>query len=569
MADDSGEDPAHEDRDRRHRTGQKPGMSLTETLSRGLKRLTFRTPVHKLRLRGRYPLQLLDVPADPIPGSAGAGRALLDGKIAAAGESIAFDALDRGGFAPAFADHWHSFAWLRDLSSAVERRGAAPIAERLTRQWLATHARTVSEPAWRPDLWGRRILFWTAYAPFILDTRDAEYRKDVLNTLARGARHLDTAADTASQGLPRVTAWAGVIAAGLLFPGGDLRTAHGEAGMTRALALAVHGDGGLISRSPTEQLALVELLAQLRSVYEVRARPPAGAITLALAQAVPVLASAMLGDGGLSSWQGGGPASAKRIAAVLAAVNFRGGARDDARDWGYQGITSGQTRLIMDAAPPPAAALSRGAGASTLAFEMSDGAHRLVVNCGGSAGLPTDLARGLRTTAAHSTLVLAETNSTAIHPDGSMGRGVTEVELARSETPEASRIEAAHDGYVKRFGFSHRRRLALTTDGRSLEGEDRLVPMGRKKPAAATPLALWFHLAPDIEAVPTTDGQGALLRPAEGTGWQFRTRAGTLALEDSLWVDGAGRPRPCKALVVTLETTETGVTIPWSFRRVR
>lgn len=554
---------------RQLRAGERPGSSLTETLGRTLKRLSFRTPVHTLRLRGRYPLQLLDVPADPIPGSPRAGKALLDGKLSAAGETIAFDALDRGGFSPAFADHWQSFAWLRDLAAVVDRRGAAPVAEALMRQWLASHARTISEPAWRPDLWGRRILFWTAYAPFLLDTRDGDYRKQVLNALARGARHLDTAADTAPQGLARVTAWAGVIAAGLLIPGGDLRTAHGEAGITRALALAVHGDGGLISRSPMEQLALVELLAQLRGVYEVRARPPSGAVALALAQAVPVLASATLGDGALSSWQGGGPTSAARIAAALAAVSVRGGSRDDARDWGYQRLCCGQTRLIVDAAPPPAVALARGACASTMAFELSDGAQRLVVNCGGGAGLPADLVKGLRTTAAHSTLVLAETNSTALHPDGTMGRGVTEVELTRHEGAEAHRIEAAHDGYVKRFGFSHRRRLSLTADGRALEGEDRLVPEGRKKPAAATPLAIRFHLSPDVEAVPTTDGQGALLRPTEGTGWQFRTRVGALALEDSLWIDGAGRPRASKSLVVTLDTPDAGVTIPWSFRRVR
>lgn len=558
-----------EDSERRQlRAGQRPGTSLTERLGQGLKRLSWRTPVHKLRLRGRYPLQLLDVPADPIPGSARAGRALLEGRMIAAGESIAFDSLERGGFSPAFTEYGQSFAWLRDLAAGVDRRAAAPIAEALMRQWLAVHARTVSEPAWRPDLWGRRILFWTAYAPFLLDTRDGDYRKEVLNALARGARHLDSAADTAPQGLARVTAWSGVIAAGLLIPGGDLRTAHGEAGMTRALSLAVHNDGGLISRSPVEQLALVELLAQLRGVYEVRARPPSGAVALALAQAVPVLASATLGDGALSSWQGGGPASAARVAAALAAVSVRGGTRDDARDWGYQRLCCGQTRLIVDAAPPPAVALARGACASTLAFELSDGPQRLVVNCGGAAGLPAELARGLRTTAAHSTLVLAETNSTALHPDGTMGRGVTEVELARGEGAEASRIEAAHDGYVKRFGFSHRRRLSLTADGRALEGEDRLVPAGRKK-AAATPLAIWFHLAPGIETVLTTDGQGALLRPGEGVGWQFRTRAGALSLEDSLWVDGAGRPRSSKALVVALDAPEAGATVPWSFRRVK
>jgi uncharacterized heparinase superfamily protein len=199
---------------------------------------------------------------------------------------------------------------------------------------------------------------------------------------------------------------------------------------------------------------------------------------------------------------------------------------------------------------------------------MSDGTQRLVVNCGGGPGLPPELARGLRTTAAHSTLVLAETNSTSIHQDGSMGRGVTEVELTRTDTAEAQRLEAAHDGYVKRFGLSHRRRLALTIDGRSLEGEDRLVPAGRKKPAPAT-AAIWFHLSPDVEAVPTTDGQGALLRPAEGAGWQFRARTGALRLEDSIWIDGAGRPRSSTALVVSAEVPEAGLTIPWSFRRVK
>ena len=47
------------------------------------------------------------------------------------------------------------------------------------------------DDAWAPDLWGQRILFWTAYAPYILSSRDAGYRSALLNTLARGARHLD------------------------------------------------------------------------------------------------------------------------------------------------------------------------------------------------------------------------------------------------------------------------------------------------------------------------------------------------------------------------------------------
>ena len=56
-----------------------------------------------------------------------------------------------------------------------------------------------------------------------------------------------------------------------------------------------------------------------------------------------------------------------------------------AREWGYQRLAHEGTVLIVDAAPPPLARVTEGGCASTLAFEMSDGKHRIVVNCGGSA----------------------------------------------------------------------------------------------------------------------------------------------------------------------------------------
>ena len=81
-------------------------------------------------------------------------------------------------------------------------------------------ARASTRPG-APDLWGERILFWTAYAPYILSSRDAGYRSALLNTLARGARHLDANADKAPPGLPRITAWAGALVAALTVQGGQ------------------------------------------------------------------------------------------------------------------------------------------------------------------------------------------------------------------------------------------------------------------------------------------------------------------------------------------------------------
>ena len=66
-----------------------------------------------------------------------------------------------------------------------------------------------------------------------------------------------------------------------------------------------------------EQLELIELLAMLVRVYEVRRREPADAVAQALVRAVPALLGVTLGDGGLSSWQGGAPLPPARVAAYV------------------------------------------------------------------------------------------------------------------------------------------------------------------------------------------------------------------------------------------------------------
>ncbi|HST37336.1 MAG TPA: heparinase II/III family protein [Allosphingosinicella sp.] len=554
------------------RVGDDRGLSLLERLSYRLHRLAWRTPVHKLRLRGRMPLKLIAVPKDPIIGDKGAGEALLNGVFRHGGTEVEAEGLDFRtlGLPEDFSAWLQSFAWLRDLSAAATREKGARAAEAIMRNWLAAHAEQVSEPAWRADLWGRRILFWTAYAPYILSSADAVYRSSVLYTLARGARHLERSADRAMPGLARITAWSGVIAAALVVQGGPARLKSGEAGLARAFDLSLHDDGGLVSRSPTEQLGLVETLAQLRAVYAAARRDVPEWLTEALASAVGALLSVTLGDEALSNWQGGHMASRRRVAAAVDGAGLQARALRHARGWGYQRVQAKASVLVFDAAPPPPPRALPGACASTLAFEFSDGPNRMIGNCGGvgqaKGALPPALVQALRTTAAHSTLTLGDRNSTAIHEDGSLGKGVGEVETARDDTAGIGRVEASHDGYARRFGLLHERRLNLSSDGRQLSGEDRLISTGKRRRAEPLPFAVRFHLAPAVEVTKTADGQGALLR-LRGAVWQFRCRGGHLEVEDSLWIDGEARPHGALQLVIDGETPPEGMTISWELKR--
>jgi uncharacterized heparinase superfamily protein len=521
---------------------------------------------------GRKPLRLTAVPRDHVEGDRVRGDAMLAGRFIAGDEMVAlaeFDFAVLGAFGP-LAEGMQGFSWLRDLAAAAGRERGAKVAEALTGRWLVAHGTRVDD-AWRPALWGERILFWTAYAPYILSSRDPGYRSAVLNTLARGARHLDSSADKATPGLDRITAWAGVVTAALVLQGGLPRIARAEAGLMRALATAQFEDGGLMSRSPHQQLLLVDRLGLLRAAYFAAKQELPEGLENSAAAALAALHGVTMGDGALSSWQGGNPGDPARLSALIEGCGLRARPLRQARGWGYQRLSALGTILVMDAAPPPPARMNPTGGASTLAIEISDGAQRLVVNCGGPdplpSALPADLIQALRTTAAHSTLTLGDSNSTAVLNDGALGKGVDDVTIDRNEDNDSSRLVASHDGYVRGFGLSHERSVLLGNDGKEVRGQDKLIPKGRKKLRSDAPFAIRFHLAPGIEAVPTADGMGAILRSPSAPPWNFRCRGAMLGIEESLTVNAHGQPVPTIQLVIVGETSAIGTTVAWQFRR--
>jgi len=545
-----------------------PGPADEQDVVRKLARGSFFS-----RLRhSKQPLKLVAVPRDHVAGDRQRGEALLAGRFAAGSVTVPLADLDFAGAGASgvLNEQLQGFSWLRDLGAAASREKGAQLAEAIVGRWLLAHGTRVDD-AWAPHLWGERIMFWTAYAPYILSSADSGYRSALLNTLARGARHLDSGADRSPPGLRRVTAWCGVVAAGLLVQGGVPRVARGEAGLARALTGAQFDDGGLISRSPVEQVRLVDRLCLLRACYAAAKQTIPDGIEAAAAAALAALHGITMGDGAMSSWQGCNPGEASRLTALVEGCGLRARPLRQARGWGYQRLSALGTIVVLDAAPPPPQKMTESGSASTLAFEFSDGPQRIVVNCGGPAALPTDLpdelVQGLVTTAAHSTLVLADTNSTNILADGSLGKGVEDVTIDRSEDNDASRLEATHDGYVRAFGMVHKRSLMLGNDGKELRGADQLIARGRKKIRESAPYAVRFHLAPAIEVTTTADGMGAILRSRGVPPWNFRCRGGSLNVEESLWIDGRGRPQRTTQLVIVGEVSALGGEIGWQFRR--
>ncbi len=487
-----------------------------------------------------------DAPAQPVrdpwTGDDLRGTALLRGELEFSGlrATLQPGAFTNPAAVPMLRALAHGFTWLRDLR-ALGTDAARIRARALVAEWIAEPA---PDPiSQRPDVAGARIAAWLGHYDFFAASADDAFRQTLMARLVADARALAASLPTEELDARALTAIKGLIAAAVALP------EHG-AFLNRALRILpqeidrqILPDGCHCERSPAQLLVVLQDLTEIRALLQAAQATPPSSLTPAIERVAPALRALRHADGGLALFNGTKEDNAALIDLVLGQAGRTVRGPNAMNDGGFQRLQAGRSVLIMDCGAPPAPKLDRFAHAGTLSFELSIGRERLIVNCGGApaaTGLWHDASRA---TAAHSTLVITDTNSSELKPSG-LGRRPERVDMQRQEASGAHWLEASHDGYRKPFGAVHRRRLYMSESGDDIRGEDVVE--------ADTPQAytVRFHLHPGVDASIQQDGETALLRLPSGNGWRLRAEGAIMTLEESIYLGGP-EPRKTDQIVLT------------------
>ncbi|MEC9347426.1 MAG: heparinase II/III family protein [Pseudomonadota bacterium] len=533
----------------------------------GLKDAIYGTSLYQFTLRGRFPHALTLQPADPWPGDAAEademfrGRWRLGGQDVDAGRAMPFALAD----AP---ETWrvalHGFEWLRHFT-ASDSNAATRAARTLVADWLDRH--TLFDPfVWRTDILARRLVNWCLNMELLARNAELTYRSDVLRSLARQARHLSRTVESVPPGAPALQAATALALLGICLPDSKAWTERGLRLLGDALTRQVLPDGGHVSRDPeTLHLVLRDLLMLKRTMMEIGEPPPEGLVN-AIDRMAPTLRMLRHDDGGLGLFNGATEGRADLIEATLKQAAARGKPNLSAPKSGFERMQGGRTVVIADfGGPVPQPGVGH---AGLLSFEMSHQRERIVVNGGSARPATPQWSRALASTAAHSTLCLADTNAVGVPEAGKRRSRRLEADAIRSESGGETVVDLMHTGYQEGFGVVHRRRLHLDAAGRELRGEDRLERLERRRNGGPLPFAIRFHLHPDVQAVLAQGGDGALLRLKSGRGWRFRVAGAHLALEESVYL-GNGAPRRTAQLVLDGQLTDGDtIVVRWGFSRI-
>jgi uncharacterized heparinase superfamily protein len=506
---------------------------------RGARRAMARLP--SLRV-GRVP----DAPAlsvrDPWPGDPTRGAQLIKGELEFGG---AVQPLRQGGWhqiggSAVLRAGAHGFSWLRDLR-ALGTDAARLRARGLVSEWIANPP---SDPvAHRPDVVGARITAWLGHYDFFAATADDAFRQRLMSRLVSDGRCLSAALPAEELDARALTAMKGLVAAAVA-----LREHAGF--LTRALRFLpqeisrqILPDGCHAERSPAAQLTALQDLTEIRALLQTSQTQAPPVLAHAIERMAPALRMMRHGDGGLALFNGSREETSTLVDLVLTQAGRGGRGPSALTDGGFHRMQAGRSVLIVDCGAPAPVGLDRLAHAGTLSMELSIGRDRLIVNCGAFLAGPPEWHDAARATAAHSTLVIGDLNSSELKPEG-LGRRPITVEVNRQEAAGAHWLDVSHDGWKKTFNAVHRRRLYMAESGEDVRGEDLI------EASEPQPFTLRFHLHPDVQASKQQDGAAVLMRLKSGMFWRLRADGAQLNLEETIYLGGA-EPRRGEQIVLT------------------
>ena len=471
----------------------------------------------------------------------------------------------------AWQEALHGFQWLPALSTA----GGEParrLATNLIGQWVRRHAR-YSEPVWLAHVMARRLANIFSHGRLVIMNSELTWRSRLFVSLREQVRMLERICGEAPDGLPRLEAAAVLALSGICLDDSPRRLESGLQRLEGELARQILPDGGHVSRSPEALVSAYRHVIMVLEALSAIGQEPPHTVRNAHDRMAPMLRFFRHGDGALALFNGGGECDPRMVAGLLARDEIRGQPFHHARHSGYQRLAAARTLCLVDCGRAPPGAFSLEAHAGTAALELSSGGDRIVVNCGTGGLSHPSWNAALRATAAHSTLVVADTSSAAILPAGP-GReilgprligGPREVIARRVETPQGWSVETMHDAYADAFGVRHERQVTMSPQGLIVTGRDRLVPSGPSFHAGLN-FAVRFHIHPDVR-VSRLEGGGILLKLPGGEGWRFRAGGGQVGVEESVYL-GGGVVRRTEQLVVSGSMKDAPADVAWVFEQV-
>lgn len=480
-------------------------------------------------------------------------------------------------------DAWHreffGFRWIHELAVTNNQKAASSYIREFVNGFIL-HEREAYGVAQDPDVVGARLALWLQYRAFMLKGSSRSFRKRLGRSVIRHALSLSRSCAHENNNKSGFFAVLGLMSACVLISDMRFLMPIAQKRLRELLATEILPDGCHASLSPEGHMDVLRVLIDIRFLLTADSDLYHEVVKTITAMG-RVLTFFCHGDGRLCLFND----SLMGDAGMISAVRQLASASDKYDDWlpdgGFLRLEQQRTRVIMAVTTQD---IARGElwSESRLAFELSEGSERIIVNCGAYRGSDANWQKACVLPHVYSGLMFEPTQNQAMQllthePILSTESNVGEGEDISKDKAVRGNIkchagtsglfaEASHAYQVENIVFSHRRHLHLSRKGDVLSGRDIIVIQGEELPELAP--VIRFHLHPDIRCHRMKGGV-VELKSVSGKGWHFSATSGVeLSVSESVYLGYYGKPQKTLQIVLRPLLKHDKTMISWQFKRI-
>jgi len=205
-------------------------------------------------------------------------------------------------------------------------------------------------------------------------------------------------------------------------------------------------------------------------------------------------------------------------------------------------------KLFMDVVLPTSHEINKNLHASTLAFEFSYYNEKIITNCGSVEKRIGKKPEYLRYSAAHSTIILNNTNISELVEKKSYKRVPKNIPFEINQNENYIIFAASHDGYLNKFNKIIKRKIFISKSHDEIKGEDSIISTKIKNKKIS--YSIRFHIVPDCNCLITNDKKSIIIKTKLNQTWVFKSSS-IVSIENSVYIGDGKKIEENKQIVIS------------------
>ena len=455
----------------------------------------------------------------------------------------------------------HNFFWL----FSVDLKSSNEIIQSIIKSWIEKNSK-YSDQVWEIDILSKRIISWLSNSKLTYEDGNDDFKVQFNFIIRKQLKHLINQINKSDTLDDKIISCTAIILGGLCYQDENLRN-YGFNLLRKIINNCLDKELFPKSRSLRQLAFYLKYLILIRELL----KDSQHEIPDYLDETIYYLGrgySYLIGNSNNSFlFNGNNETNNSDFDLYLKNNGYK--FKSDENIIGDYGFLKGKKMsIIMDLGNAPENQYSQNYQSGPLSFELNYLGEKLICNSGYFQKIDHQLNNISRSSASHSTLTL---NSSSVSQFFFENNGKKIVNknfkiIKKKVISDKNKwiLEGSHDGYFKRYGVIHNRKIEISNKDFVINGLDRLL---KNKNHKSVIFEIRFHMYPGTKVTKTIDGNTILI-DMKNAGWKFTCENQKINFETGLFFGKKNNYSENQNIYIYGKTSMNDESINWIFQKI-